>query len=152
MRILRAWRDTIAHLTAVAIGVTGLCAAAADAPQSIRSSTVESRIEGTTKTPPVPPSTRGLSLAAPTVGLFIGVSDYGERASVLPTQPSRMGATSSPPEKSKTQFPFTRPKRAPQELKATSFVKSSSMSQDRVTGTNGRRLTASANGSARRPW
>ncbi len=88
MRILRARLATLTHLAAAAaIAVTGVCVAGARASQS-----VSTTIKGTIKTPPVPPSTVGLSLAAPTVGLFIGVSDYGERASAFPTPAHTLSA------------------------------------------------------------
>ena len=71
MRTLTARLGAFTHLTtAVATGVMSLCMPVSGALQTVRSSTV-----GTYKTPRVPPSTQGLSLAAPTVGLFIGVSE-----------------------------------------------------------------------------
>ena len=42
--------------------------------------------------PFMPPETRGLSLAEPTVGLFVGVSEYGERANVYSTPAHTLSA------------------------------------------------------------
>jgi WD40 repeat protein len=42
--------------------------------------------------PKTPYSTEGLSFASPTVGLFIGVSDYGEAAKATPTPAHALGA------------------------------------------------------------
>jgi hypothetical protein len=53
---------------------------------------LQSQTDTRTRVPPPPPSTEGLSLAAPTVGLFIGVSEYGQRAGVPSTAAHTLSA------------------------------------------------------------
>ena len=89
MRTLTARLGAFTHLTtAVATGVMSLRTPVSGALQTVRSSTA-----WTSKTPRVPPSTQGLSLAAPTVGLFIGVSEGPtSRAGVFPTPAHTLSA------------------------------------------------------------
>lgn len=79
-------RPTTAATAHIAASIL-VCASLGCSSHSVRSTT-----RTTITAQPPPPRTEGISLPAPTVGLFIGVSDYGERATVYSTPAHTLSA------------------------------------------------------------